>query len=54
VALATLARVDVLVSWNRRHIVKLQRIRGFNSVNLMSGYDTLEIRNPKEVLPDES
>lgn len=50
IALATLAKVDVLVSWNFRHMVNLQRIRGFNGVNLIRGYGTLEIRSPKEVL----
>ena len=50
VALATVARVDVLVSWNFRHIVNLGRIRLFNSVNLERGYGALEIRTPTEVL----
>jgi predicted nucleic acid-binding protein len=53
IALATVARVDVLVSWNFRHIVNLQRIRGFNAVNLKRGYPLLEIRSPLEVLTDE-
>lgn len=38
------ARVDVLVSWNFRHIVNLQRIHGYNSVNLRRGYPMIEIR----------
>ena len=53
IAMATLARVDVLVSWNFKHIVNLFRIHGYNSVNLRRGYPTLEIRAPREVLPDE-
>lgn len=52
-AIATVARVDVLVSWNFKHIVNLQRIRGYNSVNLRRGYPMLEIRTPREVLSDE-
>ena len=52
VALATLARVDVLVSWNFKHMVNLQRIRGFSGVNLIRGYGTLEIRSPREVTRD--
>ncbi len=52
IALATLAKVDVLVSWNFKHIVNLRRIRGYNDVNLTLGYATLEIRSPKEVLED--
>jgi len=53
VALATVGRADVLVSWNFRHIVNLDRIRLFNSVNLELGYGTIEIRTPKEVLAYE-
>ena len=53
VALATIGRVDVLVSWNFRHIVNLGRIRLFNAVNLEQGYGLIEIRTPKEVLSCE-
>ena len=53
VALATVARVDVLVSWNFKHIVNLGRIRLFNSVNIEWGYGLVEIRSPKEVLEYE-
>lgn len=52
IALATLAKVDVLVSWNFKHIVNFRRIRGFNGVNLLQGYGTLEIRSPREVTSD--
>lgn len=50
IAAATVNRVDVLVSWNFKHIVNLSRIRGYNSVNLKHGYPMLEIRTPLEVL----
>lgn len=53
IALATAARVDVLVSWNFKHIVNLRRIHAFNAVNLKQGYPILEIRNPREVIGDE-
>jgi hypothetical protein len=53
IAIATVARVDVLVSWNFKHIVNLQRIHGYNSVNLRRGYPMIEIRTPREVLSDE-
>ena len=50
IAVATVARVDVLVSWNFKHIVNLDRIHAFNAVNLRAGYPLLEIRSPREVL----
>ena len=49
VAAATVARADVIVSWNFRHIVNFQRIRRFNGVNLASGYPMLDIRSPLEM-----
>jgi predicted nucleic acid-binding protein len=53
IASATYYQVDVLVSWNFKHIVNFNRILKYNSVNLMNGYKTLEIRNPKEVISNE-
>ena len=50
IATTTVCRVDVLVSWNFRHIVNLDRIHGYNSVNLRNGYNLLEIRSPLEIL----
>ena len=50
IAIATIARADILVSWNFKHIVNLNRIRRFNAVNLKLGYPTIEIRSPSEVL----
>ncbi len=49
IALATIYKVDILVSWNFKHIVNITRIRGYNSVNLKLGHQTLEIRTPKEI-----
>ena len=53
IAIASVERVDVLVSWNFQQIVNLDRIRAFNSVNLKSGYPILEIRSPREVIHEE-
>ncbi len=53
IALATMARVDVLVSWNFKHIVNLKRIHAYNAVNLKRGYPLLEIRTPREVLSND-
>lgn len=53
IAIATINHIDVLVSWNFRHIVNLQKIRGYNSVNLKYGYPLLEIRSPQEVITYE-
>ena len=50
IALATLNNSDVLASWNFKHIVNLDRIRLYNSINLRLGYRMIEIRTPREIL----
>ena len=50
IALATINRVDVLANWNFKHIVNLDRIKGYNSVNYKLGYPMIEIRSPKDLL----
>ena len=54
IALATIHKVDVLASWNFKHIVNLDRIKGYNSVNLRSGYAMIEIRSPKDLVNYEN
>ena len=53
IAAATINKADILVSWNFKHIVNLYRIRGYNSVNIRSNYQSLEIRSPKEIIEYE-
>lgn len=50
IALATISKVDVLASWNFKHVVNLDRIKGYNSVNYRSGYPMIEIRSPKDLI----
>lgn len=49
IAIATICNSDVLVSWNFKHIVNLDRIRGYNGVNYQNGLKMIEIRTPKEI-----
>ncbi|MFM2156504.1 MAG: hypothetical protein RL516_1253 [Bacteroidota bacterium] len=50
IAMATIHKVDILASWNFKHIVNLDRIKGYNSVNLRLGYSMIEIRSPKDLI----
>ncbi len=50
IALATINKVDVLASWNFKHIVNLDRIKGYNSVNMRLGFSIIEIRSPKDLV----
>ena len=54
IALATIHHADVLVSLNFKHIVNINRIRGYNSVNMRLGYPIIEIRTPYEVIHVEN
>ena len=50
IAMATLAKADVLVSWNFKHIVNLDKIRGYNGINYQLSHNMIEIRTPKEII----
>ena len=50
IAIATVVNANVLVSWNFKHIVNLDRIQGYNSVNIKLGYPIIDIRSPKELI----
>lgn len=50
IALATLNKADVLASWNFKHMVNLDRIRLYNTINSRLGHQTIEIRTPREIL----
>jgi len=54
IATATINNLDLLISWNFKHIVNVLRIRGYNSINIRSGYSTLEIRSPKDLINYEN
>ena len=53
IATATVAGVDLLVSWNFKHIVNARRIRAFNRVNVRAGYSQIDIRTPREAIEYE-
>lgn len=50
IAIATISNADILVSWNFKHIVNIQRIKGYNCINLRLGYKELDIVSPKTML----
>jgi hypothetical protein len=49
VAHATLARADVVVSWNFEHLVNPSRVRAFNGVNIAQGYGPVIIMTPSDI-----
>jgi hypothetical protein len=51
---AVVSELDVLVSWNYRHLVNLRRREEFHQISVMNGYyKPLHIVTPPEV-DDES
>ena len=54
VAVCSTHRIPYLVSWNFRHLVNVRREAGFNAVNLLQGYPSLSIVNPKELIYADS
>jgi predicted nucleic acid-binding protein len=54
VALATVVKADAIVSWNFKHIVRLDKMKAYNAVNQQAGYGTLTIVSPNEVSADEN
>lgn len=50
VAIASVARADLILSWNFRHIVNYRKIHQFNEVNRLCGYPPIDIRSPLEVV----
>lgn len=50
IASASVAEADMIVSWNFKHIVHFEKIRGYHAVNLLEGYKQIPIYTPKEVI----
>lgn len=51
IAIAVLNTIDILVSWNLEHMVKVKTIREVNKISEGFGYKEIDIRIPEEVLP---
>lgn len=53
VALATLSGCAMIVSWNFKHIVHYDKMRLYNAVNVLQGFDEINIFSPLEVIEYE-
>lgn len=54
IAVAAIAEMHIILSWNFQHIVKRKTRNMVNAVNLREGYRTIEICSPKEVIESEA
>lgn len=50
VAIAVVHRLNLVVSWNFKHLVNIQREAGFNAVNLLQGYPPARIVSPMQLI----
>lgn len=50
IAMATVAEMDILTSWNCDHIVRFKTQELVRAINLTSGYTELAINTPREVV----
>ena len=50
IASASVAEVDMIISWNFKHIVHYDKIIQYHSVNLLHGYKPIAIYSPKQVV----
>lgn len=50
IAVATVSNVDMVVSWNFKHIVHFEKIGGYEGVNSLRGYRSPRIYSPREVV----
>lgn len=53
VAIATVSRCSLVVSWNFKHIVHFDKIKLYNAVNTLNGFDEIAIFSPLEVISYE-
>ena len=54
VAIATVAELDAVITWNYRHLANLRKSELFYSINLEEGYSKkIELITPLEVIDDE-
>lgn len=53
IACASVADVDLIVSWNFKHIVHYDKIKQYHAVNLLKGYRMIPIHTPREVVSNE-
>jgi len=50
VAIAVLNHVDVVVTWNMKHLANVRRIENINRTNLAMGFNPIRIHTPEEVI----
>lgn len=53
IAAASVVGADIIISWNFKHIVQFEKIKGYHAVNLINNYPQIPIHSPTEVISNE-
>jgi predicted nucleic acid-binding protein len=53
IAIATISRCNIVLSWNFRHIVNLRAIKAVEAVNIRESYNVVRIMSPTMILEME-
>ena len=53
IAIASIYDMDIVISWNMEHMVKLKTRREVKAVNILAGYNEIEICTPLEVIDND-
>jgi predicted nucleic acid-binding protein len=53
IAIATVNNIDIVASWNFKHIVNYEKITQFNYTNMKNRYKSIAIHSPREVIKNE-
>lgn len=53
ISIAVVYNIDILVSWNMKHIVKYKTKVGVNTVNLAQDFKSIELLTPEELIDDD-
>ena len=50
VAIATISKCEMIVSWNFKHIVHYDKIIKYYAINMLKGYGQIGIHSPVEII----
>ncbi|MCL1864582.1 MAG: hypothetical protein FWF73_02080 [Spirochaetes bacterium] len=54
IAIATVSGLDMIISMNFEHIVKRKTVKMTGAINILNGYQPIEIYSPMEVIDSEN
>ena len=50
IAIATIEKVDVIASWNFKHMIHFLKVELYNAINIREGYRAITIHSPTDLI----